>query len=131
MKFHHFLPLAALVALFFSGCAVNNNYLSPRDFANHLVKSGVPVTQMQPLSPEPFRATEGLALLIDGTEIGVYKFNRDNEIQNRRIEKYAEEGRAFIVGTPYPIAVRGSFMLIGYEKNAKKKEILKAFETFE
>ncbi len=52
---------------------------------------------------DPFDYDEvGVSLLIDGTEVGVYKFNRDNEIQNRRIEKYAEEGRAFIVGTPYP-----------------------------
>ncbi|MGE4563945.1 MAG: hypothetical protein AB7F32_03665 [Victivallaceae bacterium] len=131
MKFKVLLPVAALAALLFCGCAVNNNYLTPSDFANHLVKSGVPVTQMQPLSPEPFRATEGLALLIDGTEVGVYKFNRDNEVQRRRIEKYEETGKAFIVGTPYPILVRGSFMLIGYEKNARKKEIIKAFESFE
>lgn len=131
MKFQLHFVIAALAAVFASGCAVNNNYLTTRDFANHLVKSGVPVTQMQPLSPEPFRATEGLALLIGETEIGVYKFNQDNELQRKRIEKYAEESKAYIVGTPYPIIVRGSFMLIGVEKNVKKKEIIKAFETFE
>ncbi len=127
------LALPALLLLTLCGCTttVNNNYRTPQDFALHLVQSGVPVTQAQRLSPDPFRATEGLALEIDGQEIGVYKFNRDNDVQKRRIEKIAQEKRVFIIGIPYPVVVRGSFMLLGVEKNPKKEAILKAFETFQ
>lgn len=120
-----------LTAVLAGGCAVHNNHLTPEDFARHLVDSGVPVRQAQRLSPDPFRANEALAIDIDGQEIGIYKFNQDTDLQRRRLEKIREEGCTYIIGTKYPVVVHGSFMLLGVEKNPRKKEILKAFKSFE
>lgn len=124
--------LGLLAAVLLTGCAttVNNNYRTPQEFADHLVAHGVAVTQVQPLSPQPFRASEAVAVEVDGSDIGVYKYNRDIDIQNKRIERIAESGRTYVSGMPLPAVVHGSFMFLGLEKNKHKKAIQKAIESF-
>lgn len=127
------LPAAAVVALFvfFTGCmSVNNNYLLPEDFKVQLEQQGLTVDGMRELSPAPFRATSGVAYMINGSEIGLYKYDQNSAIQRKRLARIAEEKCTYIIGIKYPVVVRGSFMLFGLEKNPQKKAILRAFENF-
>ena len=45
-------------------------------------------------------------------------------------QRLAEQGKTYIQGIPYPIEVRGSFMIMGLEKNKQKRAILRVFDTF-
>ena len=74
-----------------SGCAsYDNNYLRPEDFAAYLERDGVKVDGTRPLPGDPFRATSGCAIMIDGNEIGVYKYDRSSSVQEKRVETFRE-----------------------------------------
>jgi hypothetical protein len=124
--------LAACAAvLMLGGCfSDDNNYLQPRDFAPRLQEAGIKVTSVRDLPGEPFKATSGAAMMVAGSEIGVYKYDRTSKVQSERIAKRKRTGRAYINGIPYPVEVYGSFMFMGLEKNRKKHEILKVIRTF-
>lgn len=81
--------------------------------------------------PDPFLANEALAITVAGAEFGVYKYNVDTKIQADRLKKFKERGRAYIIGIPFPIEIQGSFMILGLEKNPKKRELIKAIKSFE
>ena len=132
LKFHiRIVVLLAAVCCMFVGCAtVDNNYLRPEDFAGYLTRAGIKVDGVRPLLPDPFRATSGCGIMVDGSEIGVYKYDRTSRVQRKRLERLAEQGRTYIQGIPYPIVVRGSFMIMGLEKNKQKRAILRVFDTF-
>lgn len=124
------VPVLAAAA-FFAGCAsFNNNYLRPEDFAAYLERNGVKVEGTRPLPGDPFRATSGCAVKVDGNEIGVYKFDRGSSVQDKRITRIAEEGKTYIQGIPFPVEVRGSFMFLGLEKNPQKHRILEVVDKF-
>lgn len=124
--------LAALAAvLMLGGCfSDDNNYLNPRDFASRLQEAGINVASVRDLPGEPFKATSGVAIMVAGSEIGVYKYDRTSKVQSERIAKRQRTGRAYINGIPYPVEVYGSFMFMGLEKNRKKHDILKVIRTF-
>ena len=127
-----FFPAALLlfVTFFLCGCAANNNYLSPRDFVPRLEEAGIKVTSVRDIPGMPFKATSGAAIMVDGSEIGVYKYDRSSKIQSERIEKRRRTGRVHINGIPYPVEVYGSFMFMGLEKNPRKRDILKVIRSF-
>lgn len=122
--------LAALSAVLAGCMSIDNNYLRPEDFADYLTRAGIKVDGVRPLLPDPFRATSGCGIMIAGSEIGVYKYDRTSRVQRKRLERLAEQGRTYIQGIPYPIEVRGSFMIMGLEKNTQKRAILRVFESF-
>lgn len=132
LKFYiRIVVLLAAVCCMFAGCAtVDNNYLRPEDFADYLTRAGIKVDGVRPLLPDPFRATSGCGIMIAGSEIGVYKYDRTSRVQRKRLERLAEQGKTYIQGIPYPIEVRGSFMIMGLEKNKQKRAILRVFDTF-
>ena len=116
--------------LFFSGCQADNNYLTPRDFAARLEDAGIKVTSVRDLPGAPFKATSGAAIMIEGSEIGVYKYDRSTKVQTERIARRQRTGRVYINGIPYPVEVYGSFMFMGLEKNVRKRDILKVIRAF-
>ena len=120
------LPL--LCAL--SGCAVNNNYLHPEDFADYLRKDGVEVGEVRKLRPDPFRASDGAGIMITGSEIGVYKYDSTAKVQTERLKRIAGEKRLYICGIPYPVEVYGSFVFFGLDRNPSKRKILKTIKKF-
>lgn len=128
------LAAALLFGMVFlsGGCfSGNNNYLSPRDFASRLEAQGIRVTSVRDLPGAPFKATSGAAMMVAGSEIGVYKYDRTSKVQNERVAKRKRTGRIYINGIPYPVEVHGSFMFMGLEKNRKKHEILKVIRDFD
>lgn len=122
------IPMAAAIL---AGCVgYNNNYLRPEDFAAYLERNGVKVEGTRVLPGDPFRATSGCAVIVAGSEIGVYKYDRGSSVQEKRINRIAEEGRTYIQGIPLPVEVRGSFMFLGLEKNPQKHKILEVVDQF-
>jgi len=122
---------ALAAAAFFAGCAsFDNNYLKPEDFAAYLERDGIKVEGTRPLPGDPFRATNGCAVKVDGNEIGVYKYDRSSSVQDKRITRIEKEGKTYIQGIPFPVEVRGSFMFLGLEKNPQKRRILKVVDKF-
>ena len=122
---------AVMLALWMTGCmSVKNNYLTCKDFAAVLAKHQIPVTKMQPLNPDVLRASEGMAFEIAGQDIGVYKFNQDQNIRAKRLEQIKKSGCIFLLGCKYPTLIHGSFILIGYEKSKYRNQIIEAFSEF-
>ena len=123
--------LACLIACLAGGCASeDNNYLRPEDLAPRLEEAGIKVTSVRPLPGAPFKATSGAAVMVEGSEIGVYKYDRTSKVQADRIAKRKRTGRTYINGIPYPVEVYGSFMFLGLEKNPRKRDILKVIRKF-
>ena len=129
----NFIAVLALCAVsgLLSGCySDNNNYLSPRDFVPRLEEQGIRVASVRDLPGAPFKATSGVAIMVAGSEIGVYKYDRTSKVQSERIAKRKRTGRVYINGIPYPVEVHGSFMFMGLEKNRKKDDIIKVIRNF-
>ena len=125
------LTLTALVLIFMlGGCAVDNNYLHPADFADYLRRDGVEVTNVRELRPDPFRASEGAAVMVEGSEVGVYKYDQTARVQVERLKRIAKEKRLYIIGIPYPVEVHGSFVFFGLDRNPAKRRILKTIKKF-
>lgn len=117
--------------LFIGGCiSVDNNYLQPQDITRALEREGIKVESVRPVLPDPFRATSGVAISIDGSEIGVYKYDQTSRVQRKRLAGIADSKRTYINGIPYPVVVHGSFMIMGLDKNKKKRQIIKALKYF-
>ena len=121
---------AAALLLLSAGCAVNNNFLRPEDFAERLKEDGVAVEGVREVSPQPFRASSGFAIKVAGSEIGVYKFDRTSRVQEKRLAGIAAEKKLFINGLPYPVIVSGSFVFMGLEKNPEKHRIIESIKKF-
>ena len=122
---------AAVMLLLFSGCAADNNYLQPGDFAKALRKEGLKIERSRLLDPRPIGATDALELKISGSGIGVYKFDRTSKVTKRRLDRIAENKKIFFNGIPFPIyEVHGSFVIVGLDKNPEKHRILKVLRNF-
>ena len=121
---------AAALMLSVTGCAVNNNYLRPEDFAEYLRRDGITVESVRKVPADPFRASDGAAIKVAGSEVGVYKYDATARVQRERIERIASEKRLYIVGIPYPVKVHGSFVFFGLERNPEKRKILRTIEKF-
>lgn len=120
-----------LAVLFLSGCkSYDNNYLKPEDFAARLRQAGFKVKSVRPLPGEPFRATSGAAILIDNSEIGVYKFDPTSAPGKKRLEQVTQSKRLYIKGLPFPVEVRGCFAIMGLEKHRMKRKIIEVFDDF-
>ena len=125
------LTLLSLVLIFaLGGCAVDNNYLHPEDFAAYLRRDGIEVTAVRKLRADPFRASEAAAVTVAGSEVGIYKYDQTAGAQVRRLKMIAREKRLYVIGIPYPVKVYGSFVFFGLDRNPAKRRILKTIEKF-
>ena len=118
------------VLLLLTGCAVENNYLHPEDFAEYLRRDGIEVESVRKVPPEPFNASDGAAIKVADSEIGVYKYDTTAEVQRKRLARIAREKRLYIIGIPYPVKVQGSFVFYGLDRNPAKRKIIKTIEKF-
>ena len=123
------LPLLLMMMLL-GGCAVNNNYLHPSDFADYLRRDGIEVTSVRELMPDPFRASEGAAVMVEGSEVGIYKYDQTARVQVNRLKRIAREKRLYVIGIPYPVEVYGSFVFLGLDRSPAKRKILKTIKKF-
>ena len=127
---HRMWIFSALLTLFATGCAVNNNYLRPEDFADYLRRDGIRVESVRKVPPDPFRASDAAAVKVADSEIGVYKYDTTAGAQRRRLKWIENEKRLYINGIPYPVRIYGSFVFFGLERNPAKRKILRTIEKF-
>jgi hypothetical protein len=131
MKIRFTFAVLAVAILMLTGCrSYDNNYLRPEDFANRLRQAGFQVKSVRPLPGEPFRATSGAAILIDNSEIGIYKFDPNSVPGKKRLEQVKQSKRLYIKGLPFPVEVRGCFAIMGLEKHRMKRKIIEVFNDF-
>ena len=124
------LLLAAVSAAWFCGCSnIGNNHLTLKDFGDHLADSGLHIEQVQPLAPA-FDSDTAAAFQIAGMDIGVYKYNVNIPKQAARLKYFTEKKCLYIKALKFPLLVNGSFVVIGYEKNPRKHEIIRAVASF-
>lgn len=126
-----FLPLLLLFML--TGCMTSdaNNYLKPTDFVAYLNRAGIKSDSARQIPGDPFGASEGCAIMVAGSEIGIYKFDQTVRLMRKRLDKIKESNCVYILGVKRPVVVNGSFVLFGQEKSPKKREIIQVFEKFQ
>lgn len=130
MKKKYVFFFVCCLAALLTGCAVENNHLSPEDFAECLRRNDVKVESVRPLSPDPFRATSACAVKVGDSEIGVYKYDLSSEAQRKRVDRIRSGRRVYVIGLPYYAYVHGSFVFVGLDKNKQKKSIMSAIKSF-
>ena len=125
-RFWFLVPVLAMLA----GCAVDNNYLHPEDFAEYLRRDGLTVEGVRKLRADPFSASDAAAIKVANSEVGVYKFDTTARVQRERLARIAETKRMYITGVPYPVKVQGSFVFFGLDRNPAKRKIIRTIEKF-
>ena len=122
------LTVAAVAA---AGCAFSrNNDRTFWDIIKHFESCGVHVTSVNPLSTLQVKAAAAYAFTIGERQVGVYKYDSNNEKHKERLERVDETGVFYVVGIWYKAVRNGSYVLIDFEKHPQKEAIVKAFETF-
>ena len=115
--------------ILFSSCATGNNDRQLSDLVMHMAKHvGGNVNAL--MLPDPVKASEGVSMLIAGREVAFYRYDTDLSKQRRKLEQIKKSGRLYISGIPFDAEVNGSFVMIDHATNLKKKELIKAFQSF-
>ena len=123
--------LLTVAAIAVAGCAFSrNNDRTFWDIIKHFESCGVHVTSVNPLSTLQVKAAAAYAFTIGERQVGVYKYDSNNEKHKERLERVDETGVFYVVGIRYKAVRNGSYVLIDFEKHPQKEAIVKAFETF-
>ena len=123
------LFLGFLAAVLVSSCATENNDRPLSDLVMHMAKHvGGNVNAL--MLPDPVRASEGVSMMIAGREVAFYKYDLNFSKQKRKLEHIKQTGMLYISGIPFEAEVNGSFVMIDHATNLKKKELIKAFQSF-
>ena len=122
----------SLIVMLLSGCAISrNNDRSFWEMIQHFEKRGVHVESVNPLDTRQIKAARAYAFTIGERQIGVYKYDSNNEKHKERLLRVDETGYFYVVGIRYNAIRNGSYVLIDFEKHPRKHDIVNAFKTFE
>ena len=134
MNLFKWLFVMSLTAVICCGCYYRraNNHLTEAAFLEHLENSGIDVETVQYIDPDVISARRAVAIKLKDNpwELGLYIYDIDREDHMKKLDFIYENGFIYIHGNKYPTLINGSFVLIGYEKNPLKHELIKAMETF-
>jgi hypothetical protein len=123
--------LLSLAVVFLSGCAISrNNDRSFWDMIQHFEKSGVHVESVNRLDTRQVKAAWAYAFTIGERQVGVYKYDSNNEKHKEKLLRVDETGVFYVVGIRYKAIRNGSYILIDFEKHPQKEPIINAFKTF-
>ena len=121
-------------AMVMSGCYVQrqNNSADIRELLDHLAASGIPVESVQLTNADIIGAREAVAVKLrdNPNEIGIYRYDLKRTDDSKKMDFAVENGFIYIHGNKYPVLVNGSFIVIGYEKNSLKHELIAALDSF-
>ena len=125
---------ALLVLFMFCGCYVRraNNHLTEVAFLDHLEHCGIDIDVVQYADASIMGAGRAVVIKLKDNpmELGLYIYDTDRQDHLKKLEFIEENGFIYIHGNKYPTLVNGSFVLIGYEKNPMKHQLIQAVETF-
>jgi hypothetical protein len=131
MRKYGFFFLFCLVAVLVSGCAVENNHLTPDDFSDCLRRSGVKAEAAKPWPrPDMLKADSACSVRVGESDILVFKYDISSRAQRERIERIKQTRRVFVSGLPFYAYVQGSFVFLGLDKSKQKHEIIRAIKRF-
>ena len=79
---------------------------------------------------EPIHADEGFALKVANRQVAFYKFNTKYKKARAKIEYVDKNKFIYIYGFKFSAVSHGSFIMVDYEDNPLKDELLEAFKSF-
>ena len=123
--------LAAAAVILCGGCrtVVENNDRTAQERCRYMMqKTGG--TFDGTMAVEPIHADEGFALKIANRQVAFYKFNTKYKKARAKIEYVDKNGFIYIYGFKFPAVSRGSFIMVDYEDNPLKDQLLEAFNNF-
>ena len=82
------------------------------------------------MAVEPIHADAGFALKLANRQVAFYKFNLKYKKARAKIEYVDKNGFIYIYGFKFPAVSRGSFIMVDYEDNPLKDQLLEAFNNF-
>ena len=125
-----FLFCAAALILC-SGCrsTVDNNGRTAQELCRYMMQR-TGGTFDGTMAVEPIHADEGFALKVANRQVAFYKFNTKYKKARAKIEYVDKNGFIYIYGFKFPAISRGSFIMVDYEDNPLKDQLLEAFNKF-
>ena len=122
---------AAAFVVLFSGCrsTVDNNNRTALELCRYMMQQTGGTYDGQ-MAVEPIHADEGFALKVANRQVAFYKFNTKYKKARAKIEYVDKNGFIYIYGFKFPAISRGSFIMVDYETNPLKDELLEAFKSF-
>lgn len=88
-------------------------------------------TFLRPMNPGPIYAESGFVVQIGGREVAFYKYNTARPgKQNDKLQYVRDRGYIYIIGYKKSAITNGSFIMVDYDTNEKKDELVKAFMSF-
>lgn len=129
-KFLQTFCMSAFI-LIAASCAISrNNDRTFYEIIQHFEQSGVHVKSVNPLDVSQVKAVRAYAFTIGERQVGVYKYDSNNEKHKERLHRVDETGVFYVLGIRFNAVRNGSFILIDFEKHPQKSAIVKAFESF-
>lgn len=136
-----FLKTAIAAAAAFILCAClpscvsdDNNGVGVKPLLDHFSANGLKVGEVSLLNADAAHADAGFAVVVEGREIGIYKFDNTRKKQKERLAKISERGFLGVAGHKFTLgddlAVNGTFVLVDYKANPQGDKILEAFKSF-
>ena len=121
----------SLAVVLLSGCAISrNNDRSFWDVIQHFEKNGIHVESVNPLDTRQVKAVRAYAFTIGERQVGVYKYDSNDQKHKEKLRRVDETGVFYVVGIRFNAVRNGSFILIDFEKHPQKAAIVNAFQTF-
>ncbi|MBR2425804.1 MAG: hypothetical protein IKB16_03590 [Lentisphaeria bacterium] len=149
--------IACFALLLLAGCAssaserhISANYMEPSKRPSAFVQffsghdnNAVPIEELiryillktgaQPLcdmEPGPVHAEKGFSVMLAGRQVAFYKYNTKYKKMRNKLEYVNKNKCLYIVGRKYTAVANGSFVMIDYDTNPRKDQLLKVFMEF-
>ena len=122
---------AAVAVILCAGCrtTVENNNRTALELCRYMMqKTGG--TFDGAMDYETIHASDGFALKVANRQVAFYKFNTKWKKARAKIDYVDEHGYIYIYGFKFPAISHGSFIMVDYEENPRKDELLEAFKSF-
>ena len=122
---------AAALVILFSGCrsTVENNDRTAVELCRYMMQQ-TGGTYDGAMAVEPIHADEGFALKVANRQVAFYKFNTKYKKARAKIEYVDKNKFIYIYGFKFSAVSHGSFIMVDYEDNPLKDELLEAFKSF-
>lgn len=123
--------LFAAAVFVLCGCrsTVENNNRTAQELCRYMMqKTGG--TFDGPMAVEPIHADDGFALKLANRQVAFYKFNTKYKKARAKIEYVDKNHFIYIYGAKFSAISHGSFIMVDYETNPLKDELLEAFKSF-
>ena len=122
---------AAVAVVLCSSCktTVDNSNRTAEELCQYMMqKTGGTFDGL--MAVEPIRASQGFALKLAGRQVAFYKFDLRWEKTRAKIDYVDKHHYIYIYGEKFSAVSHGSFIMVDYETNPLRDELLEAFKSF-